>query len=355
MLASFGLRLSPKLTQVMRSRLIATLLVAAHARKPPPPPSDRANLRANLCFSSFAKTELYCREAPAPGPLEVYESPANGFRTGQLSRAMYWRKGKLCDEKRRACRKMPVRVLAANADLPKPAAFGLSALCLLLPVAVLFYGSRSTPTAAARKPPATAKGAGGGGGLGQRIATGLLRFASQPWFPWVAAAGTAINMFTIVFTAATVVLFLGATLGQRKRWRSTAIANALGATAGSAVLLLLMRMQGGDGAALLERQFPTVLASPAWAKTTALMQSYGVGGMVVVASLPLILHPVIAFGVLTGLSDGAILAIVLLGRSLKYLTMGYLTAHAPAALRFFGIKASLIDLATKATADAEKE
>lgn len=334
--------------------ILATLLVAAHARNEPSPPSDRANLRANLCFSSFEKTELYCREAPAPGPLDVYESPSNGFRTGQLARKMYWRRGgKLCDEKRRACRKMPVRVLAANADLPKPAAFGFSALCLLLPAVVLYFGSRRMPvTTAAPKPPAAAKD-GGGMGVGARIATGLLRFASQPWFPWVAAAGTAINLFTIVFTAATVVLFLGAVLGQRKRWRSTAIANALGATAGSAVLLLLMRMQG-DGAGLLERQFPTVLASPAWAKTTALMQSYGVVGMVVVSSLPLILHPVIAFGVLTGMSDGTILSIVLLGRSVKYLVMGYLTAHAPAALRFFGIKASLVDLATKATAEAEK-
>ena len=47
-----------------------------------------------------------------------------------------------------------------------------------------------------------------------RVASGLLRFAAQPWFPWVAAAGTAINLFTIVFTAATVVLFLGAVLGS---------------------------------------------------------------------------------------------------------------------------------------------
>jgi len=141
-------------------------------------------------------------------------------------------------------------------------------------------------------------------------------------------------------------------LGQRKRWRSTAIANALGATAGSAVLLLLLRTQG-DG--LLERQFPTVLASPAWAKTTAIMRSYGAGGMVLVASLPLILHPVIAFGVLSGMGDGTILGIVLLGRTVKYLTMAYLTAHAPSALRYFGIKASLLEVAARATATDQGE
>ena len=173
--------------------------------------------------------------------------------------------------------------------------------------------------AAAAKPSAAAatpSGGGGGGGGSKiaRVASGLLRFAGQPWFPWVAGLATAINLFTIVFTAATVVLFLGAVLGRPKRWRSTAIANALGATAGSAVLLLLLR-QRGEG--LLAEQFPTVLASPAWAKTTAIMQRYGVAGMVLVASLPLILHPVIAFGMLSGASDVSILGIVLGGRCLK--------------------------------------
>ena len=40
-------------------------------------------------------------------------------------------------------------------------------------------------------------------------------------------------------------------------------------------------------------------------------------GMVLVASLPLILHPVIVFGMLSGTSDVSILGIVLGGRCLK--------------------------------------
>ena len=225
-----------------------------------------------------------------------------------------------------------MHVLEANADLPKPYAILLGLVCLLVPTAVLYTASKRqakpSAAAAAAQPSAAAAAAkpsaaaatpsgGGGGGGGSKIAqvaSRLLRFAGQPWFPWVAGLATAINLFTIVFTAATVVLFLGAVLGRPKRWRSTAIANALGATAGSAVLLLLLR-QRGEG--LLAEQFPTVLASPAWAKTTAIMQRYGVAGMVLVASLPLILHPVIAFGMLSGASDVSILGIVLGGRCLK--------------------------------------
>jgi len=244
------------------------------------------------------------------------------------------RSGQLCTS-RRACwgaPRLPVHVLEANADLPKPYAILLGLVCLLVPTAVMYTASKRqakpsaaaaaaqpSAAAAAAKPSAAAatpSGGGGGGGGSKiaRVASGLLRFAGQPWFPWVAGLATAINLFTIVFTAATVVLFLGAVLGRPKRWRSTAIANALGATAGSAVLLLLLR-QRGEG--LLAEQFPTVLASPAWAKTTAIMQRYGVAGMVLVASLPLILHPVIAFGMLSGASDVSILGIVLGGRCLK--------------------------------------
>ena len=278
-----------------------------------------ASARENLCFTAHEQTALYCREQPVAGPLRVYDdSGAHGLlsRTPQRARTMHFsRRGQLCTG-RRACwgaPKLPVHILEANADLPRPYAILLTLVCLLVPAAVLYTASKrqATPSAAAAAAPS---GGGGGGSRIARVASGLLRFAGQPWFPWVAGLATAINLFTIVFTAATVVLFLGAVLGRPKRWRSTAVANALGATAGSAVLLLLLR-QRGEG--LLVEQFPAVLASPAWAKTTAIMQQYGVAGMVLVASLPLILHPVIAFGILSGASDASILGIVLGGRTLK--------------------------------------
>ena len=115
-----------------------------------------------------------------------------------------------------------MHALEANADLPKPYAILLGLVCLLVPTAVLYTASKRqakpSAAAAAAKPSAAAAtpSGGGGGGGGSKIAqvaSGLLRFAGQPWFPWVAGLATAINLFTIVFTAATVVLFLGAVLG----------------------------------------------------------------------------------------------------------------------------------------------
>ena len=44
-----------------------------------------------------------------------------------------------------------------------------------------------------------------------------------------------------------------------------------------------------------------------------------------------------------------ILAIVMTGRTVKYLVMGYVTANAPGALRFFGVRGALLEYATAKT------
>ena len=46
-------------------------------------------------------------------------------------------------------------------------------------------------------------------------------------------------MFTIIFTGATVVLFLAAVLGQKKNWPYASVANAAGATLGRKVECIL--------------------------------------------------------------------------------------------------------------------
>ena len=172
----------------------------------------------------------------------------------------------------------------------------------------------------------------------------LLRFASQPWFPLVAGAATAMNMFTIVFTAATVVLFMAAVLGRPRKFVLAAVVNAAGATLGTAILLLLVRDRG---LSYIDESFPNMLASPAWLKAMGLMDTYGAAGMLLVSTMPILLHPVIAFGMVAGLSNTTILLIVMAGRTVKYVTMGYLASTAPAALRFFGIKTEVLEYATQ--------
>merc|ERR1712070_1265032 len=86
----------------------------------------------------------------------------------------------------------------------------------------------------------------GGTGSETTFVSSLLHLAGSWWFPWLAAAATAANMFTLIFTTATVALFLAALLAKPSRWWGTALLNAAGATAGSALILALVETQG-DG------------------------------------------------------------------------------------------------------------
>jgi hypothetical protein len=400
-----------------------------------------AAARDNLCFTAHGKTTLRCTQPLADGAISVYMDDSEA---PQSARKLYYRKNKLhvpcgsnprravpaaavallaaaillmswvrnplhsCAEKK--CKRcmapggawvpcsgsttFPVTVMDANADSARSKAVAFAALLIALPVGV-FVLLKPKPTAGAAAAAPNGKGAPG---LAGSTVAFLLRFASAPWFPLVAAFGStpardartpthtshtsrrstdarprtrrvprgsaapthphahaahaahtmsqarrgqrhsdgvcrvariaAVNMFTIVLTGPTVVIFLAAILGNRKRWYVAAVANALGATlgtatscshspvhtllltlscshspvhtllftplhaappqmhtllfAGTAILLLLVRERGLE---YLNDTFPTVLASPAWAKATGLMQSYGVGGMLLCAPM----------------------------------------------------------------------
>ncbi len=140
------------------------------------------------------------------------------------------------------------------------------AVCWVLPLLLLKNSAKKTTTGKEQKAPSAV-------GF-DFVAQNLLPLAASWWFPWVAAAGTAINLFTLVFTAATVVIFLSAVLARRERWVSTALANAIGATVGTAVLLTLIRARG-EPLVYLTETYPTVLTNPAWQKAMGYMDTYG--------------------------------------------------------------------------------
>lgn len=330
---------------MLRLALLASIGVYTHAR-------------SNLCFTARAADELTCREILSAGELALHrESGASIVHVRPAKCGIFGKCSppKLCEtpscqrclapgDAWVGCSKVgpwPVIVMTTNSDLPSNRAIAF-AVCLISIPAIMLYmlmTRKSTPATPTDGEPKK--------GFALKIALAMLQFASRPWFPWLAAFGTAVNLFTLVFTAATVVLFLAAVLGRPRAWRSTALANAIGATVGSGALLILLRSQGVD---MINEQFPTVFNSPAWAKMMGIMQGNGVAGMVGVSALPLILHPIIAFGVLSGMSDLSILAVVLLGRTIKYLVMAYITTTAPTFLKYFGISANLFELASSATA-----
>jgi len=309
--------------------------------------------RDNLCFTAHGKGALRCSEAPTVNaPITVYDSG----RSPQRKRTLFLKKGgKVCED--RKCRKClgtdaeswlpcdkatPFTIsVDANSPQSRVRALAFAFALIAVPVAATVLALRRKSASAEASQPTASKQT-----LAEKLAP-LLEFAASWWFPWVAAFGTGANLFTLVFTAATVVIFLAAILARPERWPSTAFANALGATVGTALMLTLIRARG-DPLIYLQETYPSVLANPAWQKAMGWMNVYGVPGMLLVASLPIFLHPIIAFGLLAGMSDATILSIVLTGRTFKYLVMAKVTTSAPHLLRFFGIKTEVFDMARSA-------
>ena len=273
-----------------------------------------------VCFTAHEKTTLYCEVPPsADGPVTVFDDSAVGTRT------LHWRagSGKLCtskwcssciqrgaDARAGSCRSAiasgwTLAQSRSNSLLRKPAALLLGGAVLSLPVmALLLSMPAAAPSVAVARYFAKLEAVRATPTLAQgpvlRAAVALLQFAGAWWFPLVAALGTAVNLFTLVLTAATVVLYLAAVLGRPSRWVSTALANAVGAAAGSYALLLLLRSHGES---LLADRFGAVLANPSFDKLMSAMQAHGAAGMLGVSCLPLILHPVVLFGYVSGRSD----------------------------------------------------
>ncbi|KAL3903754.1 MAG: hypothetical protein SGPRY_011549, partial [Prymnesium sp.] len=290
-------------------------------------------------------------------PLLVFDST----RSPQQARTLFLRKGKLCESKRchtclsldaqswlpcRAARPFALFTMSANASLASFPAVLFALLLLSIPLLALVLALRSARPKPSSASPHTAKES-----RSLAIISSVLGFASSWWFPWIAGFGTGMNMFTLVFTAATVVLFLAAVLARPRRWASSALINALGATLGTALMLYLIRASHGDPLDYLKEAYPTVLSSPAWLKAMGYMDRFGAAGMLLVSVLPIFLHPVVVFGLLSGMNDATILLIIMTGRTIKYLIMARVTLTAPHLLRYFGIKAALFE---KASAAARK-
>mmetsp|Transcript_85775 Transcript_85775/g.246206 ORF Transcript_85775/g.246206 Transcript_85775/m.246206 type:complete len:186 (+) Transcript_85775:109-666(+) len=173
---------------------------------------------------------------------------------------------------------------------------------------------------------------------------GLKRFAAAPWFPVIVGALSGLNLFTLILSGPLVVLFCSAVLANRKRWFWTALANAVGTTAGCFLMVLLIEQRGTD---FIKDSFPTTFKSKWWSWTEGMMQDYGSLAAIPVSGMPIILHPLIFFAKLSNMSNAMLLGSIFVGRVAKYCLMSQLVLCAPSALRFFGASQATIEEVSK--------
>ena len=165
-----------------------------------------------MCFTAHTKTTLYCRFPPLSGTEITVNDDGE---SPQRSRVLWLTdQNTLCETSHcRSClltgvgsvgschgrgARWTLIVMEANKDLPRPLVLVLCALLLSVPVVTLLvaqtrrgYSAGSPIQDARRNDTATT-------GTTLQFVLGILRFASRPWFPLVAAAATGINLFTRV-------------------------------------------------------------------------------------------------------------------------------------------------------------
>lgn len=152
----------------------------------------------------------------------------------------------------------------------------------------------------------------------------LQSHSDRPWYPLVIAFLAGLDNLIVVIP--TDGILVSSCLLRPKNWLHFAVAVSLGSTLGSLVLVSLVEVQG---LGLVESYYPSLLESQAWLITDSLFDKYGLLAVFLVAATPFMQHPVLILAGLANTNLWAVGAVVLTGRSLKYLIFSYTAAKAP--------------------------
>jgi len=147
-------------------------------------------------------------------------------------------------------------------------------------------------------------------------------------FPWAVGLLSGINTYLLFLSGPLSMLLVSGALARPDRRFVAAFANALGTTFGIASLIIIGRNSD---------VFPK-FEGESWKNTRDLVESYMHIGVILVASMPILLHPMVFFAI--PLMDPiALLGCVLLGRFLKYCVMVQLACSGSGYIKLFGSSA----------------
>jgi membrane protein YqaA with SNARE-associated domain len=165
----------------------------------------------------------------------------------------------------------------------------------------------------------------------------LQGFIDRIWYaPLIALLALLDNIILVIPNDGILV---SSTMLQPKRWLYYAIAITVGSTLGAMVLAMLVENFG----------LPTVLqfapgfeTSATWIQTDKFFTEWGLWVVFGVAVAPILQQPAVVLAAAAGIPLFEIVAIVFIGRLIKYLIMSYIASHAPAMIyKIWGIQGDL--------------
>jgi membrane protein YqaA with SNARE-associated domain len=163
-----------------------------------------------------------------------------------------------------------------------------------------------------------------------RFLNRLEHHASKPWYPFAAAAIALVDNFLFVVPIA--ALLITSVFAAPKHWKRTSFWVTLGSAIGAVVFAIVIRYYG---ISIIESFFPHLMKGAAWRIGDRWINDYGLWALFFVEAIPITDHPLIALAALTALPMPEVAGVIVLGKSIKFFTVGWIASHSPKLLLRF--------------------
>jgi len=157
----------------------------------------------------------------------------------------------------------------------------------------------------------------------------LIRSVAHRYYSLVVAVIAFVT--TITFSFPFVAVLIPAVLLSPRRWRSLGLLSGVASGCGAAALVEIFQFLGGE---LVLARYPELQTMEGWQLASEWLQRWGLLAILIIAGSPMPQTPALLFCALANVSSLGILVAVAVGKTAKYLFMGWATARFPA--RFVG-------------------
>lgn len=171
----------------------------------------------------------------------------------------------------------------------------------------------------------------------------LQRYADRIWYPPLIGFLAALDNLVVVIPNDGILI--SSSMLTPKRWFLLATSVAIGSTIGAYALASLVELQGLPW--ILEI-YPGLNETASWTWAENFFEKYGLFLVFVVAITPLMQHPAVILASVAETPMLPLMAVVFVGRFIKFLIMAYLGSHAPKLLgKIWGLDGELQDAGVK--------
>lgn len=168
----------------------------------------------------------------------------------------------------------------------------------------------------------------------------LREYSNSVWYPYLIGILVALDSFILIVP--TDAMTVSAVMLEPKKWIRYAMLVAISSSIGAICLAFIVDIYGQS---FIEAVFPGLEQTRMWILTDQFMETYGLIVVFAIAVTPLTQPPSVILAALSHMPLGYIFLAILLGRSIKYLLIAWISSHAPKLLsRMWGVRGELQDV-----------